>query len=128
VTTADHLDSLTTAVGRTVSIWYDRHPELRNEWSTLAQYVNAPLYAPNYVYASILGLTLFQEYSKNPTRFVPSFLALLKGGFPAPPAALLQRHLHIDLDDPKTTDEALALLAAKVAELQAAYEARPSGE
>ena len=119
VTSADQLDSLTMAIGHPVSIWYDRHPELRNEWSTLPQYVTGPLYAPNFVYASILGLTLFREYTKNPTTFVPKFLALMKGGFPAPPAELLRRHLGIDLDDPRTIGDAIALLEAKLGELAA---------
>jgi oligoendopeptidase F len=124
VTTADQLDSLTMAMGRPVSIWYDRHPELKNDWSTVGQYVTNPLYAPNFVYASILGLTLFREYTKSPTTFVPRFLALMKGGFPAPPVVLLKRHLDIDLDDPRTTDEAIALLEERVTELQAASGAR----
>jgi oligoendopeptidase F len=124
VTTADQLDSLTMSIGRTVSIWYERHPELENEWSTLAQYVNSPLYAPNFVYASILGLTLFREYTKDPAAFVPKFLTLMKGGFPAPPAELLKRHLGVDLDDPRTTDAAIALLESRVGELQAAYAGR----
>ena len=119
--TADNLDSLTVAVGRPVSIWYELHPEMKNDWSTVAQYVNSPLYMPNFAYASVLGLTLFQQYSANPKEFMPRFLALMKGGYSAPPAVLLKGSLGIDLTDPVTVDAAMTLLETRLKDLEAAY-------
>jgi oligoendopeptidase F len=121
---ANDLDSLTMTVGRPVSIWYDRHPELRNEWSMVPHYVGSPLYMPNFIYASMLGLKLFQQYTANPQVFVPRFLALMKGGFPAAPAELLKRHLDIDLDDPRVVDDVMTLLVARLSELEGAYGVR----
>ena len=121
VSSADHLDSLAVQLGRGVSIWYDRHPELRNDWNAVQHYFNTPLYVPNYAYASILGLTLYAQYHADPTGFPPRLLALLEGGSTAPPAALLHDHLGISLDDEATVNAALDLLGTQLRDLQAAY-------
>lgn len=118
VATAVQLDTLTVQIGKGGSIWYERHPELRNDWNQVPQYFNTPLYVPNYAYASILGLTLYAQYRADPAGFPPRLLAVLEGGFSAPPAELLRRHLGISLDDPGTIDAALDLLATRLRELQ----------
>jgi oligoendopeptidase F len=60
------------------------------------------LYDVNYVYGGLLAVKYFQLYSTNKEQFVPPYIALLKNGFDADPAALLKRFLNIDMFSPSS--------------------------
>jgi oligoendopeptidase F len=121
VSTADDLDALAKRVGGRYSIWFDRHDELKSQWITSTLFYDDPLYDINYVYGSLLALKYYELYTRDPARFVPRYVALMKNGFDAPADVLLRRHLCIDLRDPRLVSDAARLLEEKLNQLEAEY-------
>jgi oligoendopeptidase F len=77
-----------------------------------------PLYNVNYVYGGLLALKYYQLYSRDREAFVPRYIALLKNGFDAPPAALLKKFLDIDLFDSSLLTDDLNLLDHRLKQLE----------
>jgi oligoendopeptidase F len=117
---ADDLDKLTQQVDGQFSIFPSTSPELRKRWAAVSLMYEDPLYDVNYVYGGLLALKYFQLYSTNKEQFVPRYIALLKNGFDAPPAALLKRFLNIDLSDASLLDDDLSLLNRRLDQLETA--------
>jgi len=69
---------------------------LKSQWIAMRLMYEDPLYLVNYMYAGLLSLQYYAMYKKDPARFMPKYIALMKNGFDAPPAELLHR-LNIDL-------------------------------
>jgi oligoendopeptidase F len=101
------------------SIFPATTPELRNRWAAVSLMYEDPLYDVNYVDGGLLALKYFQLYSANREQFVPRYVALLKNGFDAPPAALLKQFLNIDLLDGSILSDDLALLNRRLDQLEA---------
>ncbi len=114
----DDLDKLTEQVDGQFSIFPPTTPELRNRWTTVSLMYEDPLYDVNYVYGGLLALKYYQLYTADPTDFVPHYIALLKNGFDAPPAALLKRFLNINLSDPSLLTDDLELLDRRLKQLE----------
>jgi oligoendopeptidase F len=64
-------------------------------------------------------LKYYQLYTADREHFVPRYIALLKNGFDAPPAVLLQQHLNINLFDDSLLKDALVLLNHRLDQLEA---------
>jgi oligoendopeptidase F len=121
VGSADDLDALTKQVAARYSVWAGRHDELKMQWMTSPLFYEDPLYDINYVYGALLALKYYEMYTRDPAGFVPRYLALMRNGFDAPPAALLKRFLDIDPRDPRLLADAVRLLEEKVNLLAAEY-------
>src|SRR5437588_789144 len=93
---ADDLDALTKRTFSRYSIWPEKHDELKNIWMTITLMYEDPFYDINYVYGALLALNFYEMYLRDPERFVPRYIALMKNGFDAPPAALLKRFLLLE--------------------------------
>jgi oligoendopeptidase F len=119
--TPEDFDKLTIDLGRRYSIWYDKDPELKNDWISVHHYFDSPMYYVNYVYANFLALKYFELYARDPKAFIPKYLELVRNGFNAPPDALLKRFLNIDLRDPKLVADTIGILESRVKDLQALY-------
>jgi oligoendopeptidase F len=118
---ADDLDALTKTIYAPYSIWSDKHDELKMQWMTQSLFYLDPLYDINYIYGALLALKYYEMYTRDPKRFIPRYIALMRNGFDAPPATLLKRFLDIDLNDPRLVTDAISLLETKVKLLEESY-------
>jgi oligoendopeptidase F len=118
IRSADDLDKLTLQLDSQFSTFSATTPELRNRWATLSLMYEDPLYNINYVYGGLLALKYYQLYTHDREHFLPRYIALLKNGFDAPPAALLQQHLNINLFDDSLLKDDLALLNHRLDQLE----------
>ena len=118
---AADLDALTQ---RTYSRYSasEHSDELKTQWMTITLMYEDPFYDINYVYGALLALNFYEMYSRDPERFVPRYLALMKNGFDAPPAVLLERFLDLDLHDPRLITNALRVVENKVTLLEKSYQ------
>jgi oligoendopeptidase F len=119
--TADDLDRLNARINARFSIWGDAHTELNGRWMTNGLFYEDPLYEINYVYGGVLALNYYAMLRADPQGFAERYAALMRNGFDAPPATLLQRFLGIDLRDPRLVTNAVAELDRKLEALRAAY-------
>jgi oligoendopeptidase F len=119
--TADDLDRLTATVNARFSIWGAEYPQLNERWMTSGLFYEDPLYDINYVYGAMLALEYYRMLRADPRGFAKRYIALLGNGFDAQPSELLQRFLGIDLNDPRLLSDAVAVLDAKLDELQKEY-------
>lgn len=115
----DDLDKLTLQVDSQFSTFPANTPELRNRWATLSLMYEDPLYNINYVYGGLLALKYYQLYTADREHFLPRYIALLKNGFDAPPAVLLQQYLTINLFDDSLLKDDLVLLNHRLDQLEA---------
>ena len=115
---ADDLDKISEAVDSQFSIFPASTAELRNRWATASLMYEDPLYNVNYVYGGLLALKYYQLYSRDREAFVSRYVALLKNGFDAPPAALLKKFLDIDLFDSSLLTDDLNLLDRRLKQLE----------
>jgi oligoendopeptidase F len=121
IKSADDLDALTKRIYSPFSIWSDKHDELKMQWMTQSLFYQDPLYDINYIYGGLLALKYYEMYTRDPARFIPRYLALMRNGFDAPPSLLLKRFLEIDLNDPHLVTDAVRLLDGKVKLLEESY-------
>jgi oligoendopeptidase F len=94
---ADDLDKLTKQIGSRYSVWHEKHRELDARWSLIDNYYATPLYSVNYVIAQLLALKYFDLYTREPQKFLPRYLALLRSGYNQSPETLLKQFLDINL-------------------------------
>ena len=118
IRSADDLDKLTLQADTQFSAFPANTPELRNRWATLSLMYEDPLYNINYVYGGLLALKYYQLYISDREHFVPRYIALLKNGFDAPPAVLLQHYLSINLFDDSLLQDDLDLLSRRLDQLE----------
>jgi oligoendopeptidase F len=114
----DDLDKLTFQMDSQFSTFPATTPELRNRWATTSLMYEDPLYNINYVYGGLLALKYYQLYTADREHFLPRYIALLKNGFDAPPAALLQQFLNINLFDGSLLKDDLVLLNHRLDQLE----------
>jgi oligoendopeptidase F len=119
---ADDLDALTKRIFSRYSIWAEKHDELKATWMDIGLMYEDPFYDINYVYGALLALKFYEMYRLDPKHFVPRYIALMRNGFDAPPAALLKRFLDIDLHDPGLVSDALSVVEDKVNLLEKSYQ------
>jgi len=116
---ADDLDELTKEVDGNFSVFPSTTPELHNRWAAVSLMYEDPLYDVNYVYGGLLALKYYKLYTANREQFVPRYFALLKNGFDAPPATLLERFLDIDLFGDSLQADGIELLNRRLDQLEA---------
>ncbi len=118
---AGDLDRLSLSVSRRFSSFTDRHPDqYRRLWSMVEHFYEQPVYNVNYVFASVLALRFYQQLTEDPG-FVQSYLALLRHPFDRPAPEILVDAVGADLEDPSLLRGAFALMAKRLAELEALY-------
>ena len=83
--------------------------------------VGGPAYLSNYMYSGMIALAYFSRYSTDSARFVPAYLSLLRGGWPAPAQVLLRRHLGREVEDPALVDQNFTLIERRLEELEGLY-------
>jgi oligoendopeptidase F len=86
-------------------------------WLYIPHFVHSPFYCYAYAFGELLVLALLRRYDEEGAAFVPRYLALLRAGGSAAPAALLAK-LGLDVADPRFWDGGLALLEAMVAQAE----------
>jgi oligoendopeptidase F len=91
-------------------------------WLYIPHFVHSPFYCYAYAFGELLVLALLRRYDEEGAAFVPRYLALLRAGGSAAPAALLAK-LGLDVADPRFWDGGLALLEAMVVEAEKLAEA-----
>ena len=111
---ADALDSLTSRVDTTYSIYGDTTPDNRARWITARLMYEDPLYLFNYMYSGLLSLKLFESYQRDPAAFGARYVALLSSGYRAAPTVAVRKAFGIDLEDPHLLDQATAFLKARL--------------
>jgi oligoendopeptidase F len=121
VRNADDLDKLTRQIGSRYSIWHERHRELDARWSLINEYFAVPLYSVNYVIAQLLALKYYELYTREPQKFIPRYLALMRNGYNASPERLLKEHLDINLQDPRLASGISQVVGDKLATFEAVY-------
>lgn len=97
-----------------------------HRWMRVRLLWEDPLYLSNYMYAGLIALRYYAAWQRAPSAFVPSYLALLRSGWTAPPQVLLRQHLGMALDDPRAVDDAFAMVAYRIGELEQLYRALES--
>ncbi len=121
LTSADDLNKLMTQIGSRYSIWFEMDQDAKRDWINIPHYFRNPLYRVNYLYARLLALKYYELYKRDPTPFVPRYLALIRNGYDAPPDVLLKRFLDVDMTDSRFVDGVLDSLNARLPELEKAY-------
>jgi oligoendopeptidase F len=117
VHTADDLDRISARVDSAYGLPVDGDAA-GHRWMRVRLMWEDPLYLSNYMYSGMIALACFARFSSDAARFVPAFLSLLRGGWPAPAQALLRQHLGIDVDDPKLVPETFKLIERRLGELE----------
>ncbi len=118
---ADDLDKLTRQTGARYSVWHEKHQELNARWSLIDNYYATPLYSVNYVIAQLLALQYFELYMRDPQKFIPRYLALLRNGYNHSPETLLKRFLDINLQDSNFARGISPVVESKLAAFEASY-------
>lgn len=117
----EDFDSMARGIGSKFSIWFDKHPELADEWITVHHFYSQPMYYVNYVYANFLALAYFEMYQRDPKGFIPKYIAMVRNGFDAAPSEMLSHFLGIDLNDTKFVSDAFQTLESRLKDLEALY-------
>lgn len=118
---ADDLDNLTRQTGARYSVWHEKHQELNARWSLIDNYYATPLYSVNYVIAQLLALKYFELYMREPQKFIPRYLALLRNGYNASPETLLKQFLDINIQDSNFARGISPVVESKLATFEASY-------
>jgi oligoendopeptidase F len=86
-------------------------------WLYIPHFVHSPFYCYAYAFGELLVLALLRRHDEEGAPFVPRYLALLRAGGSAAPAALLAK-LGLDVTDPRFWDGGLAVLEEMVGEAE----------
>ncbi len=122
---AADLDARTLAVFAEYTPAPLRLDDARSFWARNRLYFIDPFYDTNYLFAGLLALAYLRQFERDPRDFERRYVALLENGFDAPPQALLQRFMHIDLaDGAGLVRDAGALIDERSAALARLYDER----
>jgi oligoendopeptidase F len=122
IRTAGDFNALAVAVFSRYDPSAAHDPSVPPYWARDRLYYIDPLYDINYLYAGLLALRYFSDFQRDPATFSKRYVALLKNGFDASPAALERRFLGIELTDERAlVDTAGTLIDVRTAELQRLY-------
>jgi oligoendopeptidase F len=99
--------------------------ESKAYWARDKLFFIDPFYDVNYLFAGLLALEYLRRFERDPQDFERRYVALQANGFDGTPAALLERFMGIDFDDPDTlAQDATALIDARTAALAELYALR----
>jgi oligoendopeptidase F len=98
VHSADDLDRISARVDSAYDVPEDGDAA-GHRWMRVSLMWEDPLYLSNYMYSGMLALAYFTRFASDSARFVPAYLSLLRGGWPAPAQQLLQRQLGMSIAD-----------------------------
>ena len=120
--TAADLDARTRAVLAVYTPHALMADEARASWARNKLFFIDPFYDVNYLFAGLLALEYLRQFERDPQDFERRYVALQENGFDDKPAALLERFMHVDLDDPDAlVRDATGVIAARTAALAALY-------
>jgi oligoendopeptidase F len=122
IRTAADFDKLTTQIFARYDPASAKDPDTALYWARDRLFFTDPLYDVNYLYAGLLALQYFTDFTRDPAEFSKRYVALLKNGFNDTPAALEKRFLGIDLsNEAAMVENAGALVDARAAILSQLY-------
>jgi oligoendopeptidase F len=120
VHSADDLDRISARVDSAYDVPEDGDAA-GHRWMRVSLMWEDPLYLSNYMYSGMLALAYFTHFTSDSRRFVPAYLALLRGGWPAPAQQLLQRQLGMSIGDTSLVAETFRLLQPRLTALERIY-------
>lgn len=119
---ATQLNSLALKVWSEFDIQAQRHPEIGRIWMTKRLYVNDPYYLFNYLFSGALASKMFVMVKNDPADFQRRFIPLLRSGFSAPPAELLERFFGKPVSQAELIQDAMRFYAEQLERLERDYE------
>ena len=119
------LDSLSAKILNQYELFAADEPELRKNWMRKRLLYEDPLYLVNYLYAALVACKFYEMDKANPDDFQKRYMALLREGFDAPAADLIQKNMGFTLDGDELLSGALKLMQRRTAELQQTYQTLP---
>ncbi|MBC7789207.1 MAG: M3 family oligoendopeptidase [Anaerolineae bacterium] len=118
----DQLEVMMQSAGSRYSIWFGTDSAGRGqrtmEWVNALHFFTRPLYRVNYTYAKLLALSYFDQYTRDPVKFVPRYLALLRNGYDASPDSLLRRFMGTQLTHPDLVTGAVRVIERRMADFE----------
>jgi len=121
VRNASDLDALTRTTLTAYDIWAPSEPDRQHLWMTKQLMFEDPLYLVNYLYAGLFATKTYAMLKSGDLAFQGRYLALLKDGYNAPPAALMRRLFGRDVSIDQMVADDFDVFSAKLAELSALY-------
>jgi oligoendopeptidase F len=119
------LDSLNAKILDQYELFSADEPELRKNWTRKRLLFEDPLYLVNYLYAALVACKFYEMDKANPDDFQRRYNALLREGFDAPAADLIQKNMGLTLDSDELLSGALQLMQRQTAELRKTYQSLP---
>ncbi|MGH8213231.1 MAG: M3 family metallopeptidase [Rhodanobacteraceae bacterium] len=119
--TAADLDALTLATLDKFEPARANEPGRAHLWATKRLMYEDPLYLVNYLYAGLLATRMYEMALRDPADFRKRYLALLGGGFHAPPQQLLAEFFGHPVDWPQLVNADIGTIDARVGELERLY-------
>ena len=114
INNAADLDALTLSIWTKYEIWPESEPMMSHYWITRSLMVQDPLYQVNYLYAGILAAHMFEMAEHDPAGFQKRYLPLLRNGFYAPPADLLQSFFGREVSQAELVREGMNTLEERI--------------
>jgi oligoendopeptidase F len=118
---AADLDALTSATLDKFEPARANEPERAHVWAAKRLMYEDPLYLVNYLYAGLLATRMYDMALHDPADFQKRYVALLGGGFHAPPRELLAKFFGQPVDWPQLVDADVRAIDARVDELDRLY-------
>jgi len=87
------------------------YPEdYKYEWLGIPHFIHTPFYVYAYTLAELISLLIFKRYKEGFSNFKEQYKRLLAAGGSENPKDLLLKYMNIDIQDPKTWEEALQFI------------------
>jgi len=87
------------------------YPEdYKYEWIGIPHFIHTPFYVYAYTLAELISLLIFKRYKEGYSNFKEQYKQLLSAGGSENPKDLLLKYMNIDIQDPKTWEEALKFI------------------
>lgn len=87
------------------------YPEdYKYEWLGIPHFIHTPFYVYAYTLAELISLLIFKRYKEGYSNFKEQYKNLLSAGGSENPKDLLLKYMNIDIQDPKTWEEALKFI------------------
>ncbi len=100
-----------------------RHPEIGRVWMARSLYFHEPNYYYNYLYSGALAVKMFSMLKHDPVDFARRFLPMLRDGYNAPPAKILEKFFGHPVAHADLIKDAMAFYAQQLHQLELLYAA-----
>ncbi|HUI85672.1 MAG TPA: M3 family metallopeptidase, partial [Nitrososphaerales archaeon] len=89
----------------------------RSEWLAIPHIYHTPFYCYAYAFGNLLSLALYERYTKEGKRFIPTYLKLLSYGGSASPAEVLEE-VGVEISSERFWQGGFDVIGRMVGELQ----------